>query len=170
MIVTIQEFKKIRENELKEKKIVCTSGYFDPIHPGHVSCILESKKFGDVLVVIIDGDSRCVNKKGKAFMPAKDRADIVDAIKGVDYVIIHENPQATNCSEVLAVVKPDVFTKGGDRDDKDRNNPNSGLKIEADLIESYGGRIEYGVGKEKVWSSSNYLQEWVDFINSKKTN
>jgi bifunctional ADP-heptose synthase (sugar kinase/adenylyltransferase) len=103
-------------------------------------------------------------------MPAKDRADIVDAIKGVDYVIIHENPQATNCSEVLAVVKPDVFTKGGDRDDKDRNNPNSGLKVEADLIESYGGRIEYGVGREKVWSSSNYLQEWVDFINSRGTN
>ena len=114
MIVTIQEFKKIRENELKDKNIVCTSGYFDPIHPGHVSCILESKKFGDVLVVIIDGDSRCINKKGKAFMPAKDRADIVDAINGVDYVIINENPQASNCSEVLAVVKTYVFTKGGD--------------------------------------------------------
>lgn len=167
MIIDLQQFPEIKEKELKGKKIVCTSGYFDPIHPGHISCILESKKFGDILVVILDGDTRCINKKGKAFIPAKDRAEIVDAIKGVDYVIVHENPNARDCSEVLAVVRPDVFTKGGDRDDKNRNDPNSGLKIEADLIESYGGRIEYGVGKEKIWSSSNYLQEWVDFYNSK---
>ncbi|PKN02809.1 hypothetical protein CVU76_02170 [Candidatus Dojkabacteria bacterium HGW-Dojkabacteria-1] len=169
MIVDLKEFPKIKENNLKGKTIVCTSGYFDPIHPGHISCILESKKYGDILVVALDGDTRCINKKGKPFIPATDRAEIVDAIKGVDYVIIHENPKATNCAEVLEVVKPEVFTKGGDRDDKNRNDPNSGLKIEADLIESYGGRIEYGVGKEKVWSSSNYLQEWVDFINSKNS-
>ena len=168
MVIPLQDFPKLRENKLKGKTISSTSGYFDPIHPGHASCIMESKKFGDILVVIVDGDSRCVNKKGKPFIPAVDRADIIDAIKGVDYVIIHENPNATNCAEVLEVVKPDVFCKGGDRNDKDRNDPNSGLKVEADLIESYGGRIEYGVGRDKVWSSSNYLQEWVDFINSKK--
>jgi cytidyltransferase-like protein len=167
MIVSLEEIKRLKDTQLKGKKIVCTSGYYDPIHPGHVSIWLESKKFGDVLVVIIDGDSRCINKKGKAFIPAKDRADIVDAIRGVDYVVIHENPNATNCAEVLDIIRPDVFTKGGDRNEKDRNDPNSGLKVEADLIESYGGRIEYGVGKDKVWSSSNYLQEWVDFVNSK---
>jgi len=169
MIVELKNFPEIKEKDLKGKTIVCTSGYFDPIHPGHISCIIESKKFGDVLVVVVDGDTRCINKKGKAFIPATDRAEIVNAIKGVDYVIIHENPKATNCAEVLEVVKPEVFTKGGDRDDKNRNDPNSGLKIEADLIESYGGRIEYGVGKEKIWSSSNYLQEWVDFVNSKNS-
>lgn len=167
MIISLEDFPKLKETTLKGKTIVCTSGYFDPIHPGHISCLLESKKFGDVLIVILDGDTRCINKKGKPFIPAKDRADIVDAIKGVDYVVVHENPKATNCAEVLEVIKPEVFTKGGDRNDKDRNDPNSGLKVEADLIESYGGRIEYGVGKEKVWSSSNYLQEWVDFVNSR---
>ena len=168
MILDLEQFQKLKETELKGKKIVCTSGYFDPIHPGHISCLLESKKFGDILIVIIDGDSRAINKKGKPFIPATDRAEIVDAIKGVDYVVIHENPKATNCAEVLEIIRPDVFTKGGDRNDKDRNDPNSGLKVEADLIESYGGHIEYGVGKEKVWSSSNYLQEWVDFVNSKR--
>lgn len=167
MIVELKKFPEIKDKELKGKTIVCTSGYFDPIHPGHISCLLESKKFGEIFVVIIDGDTRCVNKKGKPFIPAKDRAEIIDAIKGVDYVIIHENPKATNCTEVLEVVRPDVFTKGGDRDDNNRNDPKSGLKIEADLIESYGGRIEYGVGKEKIWSSSNYLKEWVDFVNNK---
>ncbi len=168
MVLSFDEFKKIRDSELKGKKIVCTSGYYDPIHPGHVSQLLESKKFGDIFVVIVDGDSRAINKKGKAFIPAKDRADIVDAIKGVDYVVIHENPNATNCVEALEVIRPDVFTKGGDRNDSDRHDPNSGLKYEADFIESYGGHIEYGVGKDKEWSSSNYLAEWVEFVNSKK--
>lgn len=168
MVISIQDFPKLRETELKGKTIVATSGYFDPIHPGHVSCLLESKKFGDVFIVIIDGDTRAINKKGKQFMPAIDRADVVDAIKGVDYVVIHENPNARDCSEVLEVIRPDVFTKGGDRDDKNRNDPNSGLKAEADLIESYGGHIEYGVGKDKIWNSSDYLKEWVDFINSKQ--
>lgn len=169
MIVPLEDFKKLRETELKDKKIVCTSTFCDPIHPGHVSIILESKKFGDILVVILDGDTRAITKKGKYFMPAVDRAKIVDAIKGVDYVVIHENPTATNCSEAIAIVRPDVFTKGGDRDEKNRNDPNSGLKAEADIIEGYGGRIEYGVGADKEWSSSNYLQEWVDFVNSKKS-
>ena len=169
MIIEVNQFPEIKEKELQGKKIVCTSGYFDPIHPGHVSCLLESKKFGDILVVIIDGDSRAINKKGKPFIPAKDRAEIVDGIKGVDYVVIHENPAATDCSEVLEVIRPDIFTKGGDRNDKDRNDPKSGLKVEADLIESYGGHIEYGVGADKVWSSSNYLQEWIDFVNTKES-
>ena len=169
MIINLQDFPKIRKEKLQGKTVVATSGYFDPIHPGHISCILESQKFGDVMVVIIDGDTRAINKKGKPFIPATDRAEIVDAIKGVDYVVIHEDPNATNCAEAIGIIRPDVFAKGGDRNDKDRNDPNSGLKVEADLIESYGGRIEYGVGKDKVWSSSNYLQEWVDFVNSKES-
>jgi cytidyltransferase-like protein len=168
MVVSLEEFSRLRDKELKDKKIVATSTFFDPPHPGHVSCIMESKKFGDILVVIIDGDTRAVNKKGKPFMPAVDRAQIADAIKGVDYVVIHEDPNAWNCVDAIKVVKPDVFTKGGDRNEKDRNDPNSGLKHEADLIESYGGRIEYNVGKAKVWSSSNYLKDWVDFINSRE--
>jgi cytidyltransferase-like protein len=168
MVIPLEDFNKLKETKFKGKTIVCASGYFDPIHPGHVSYLLESKKYGEIFVVIVDGDSRAINKKGKPFMPAIDRADIVDAIKGVDYVIIHENPKATNCSEVIAIIKPDVFTKGGDRNNKDRNDKNSGLKAEADIIEGYGGRIEYGVGKDKVWSSSNYLQEWVEFFSREK--
>lgn len=167
MIIDLDKYQEIKKANFPDKKVVCTSGYFDPIHPGHISCLLESKKFGDVLVVIIDGDSRAINKKGKPFIPAKDRAEIVDAIRGVDYVVVHENPAATDCSEVLEIIRPDVFTKGGDRNDKDRNDPKSGLKVEADLIESYGGHIEYSVGADKVWSSSNYLAEWVEFANSK---
>ena len=90
MVIPLEDFPKLREEKLKGKTIVATSTFMDPPHPGHVSCIMESKKFGDILVVIIDGDTRARNKKGKEVMPAVDRADIADAIKGVDYVVIHD--------------------------------------------------------------------------------
>jgi len=161
MVITLEEFSKLRENKLKNKKIVCTSGFFDPMHPGHASCIAESKKFGDILVVIIDGDERAVTKKGKSFMPEMDRARVVDYIKGVDYVVIYNSTEKNDCVEAVEAIKPHVFTKGGDRD-ASKNVP------EFDVVEKYGGRVEFNVGDPKMWSSSNYLQEWVDFVNENK--
>ncbi|MGI6444061.1 MAG: adenylyltransferase/cytidyltransferase family protein [Candidatus Dojkabacteria bacterium] len=161
MIIPLEDFPKLREEKLKGKKIVAASGFFDPIHPGHVSYIMESKKFGDVLVVIIDGDQRAVTKKGKAFMAELDRARIVDGIKGVDYVVIYNHPTKNDCIEAVDIIKPDVFTKGGDRAARE-DIP------EYDTIEKNSGRIEFNVGDPKYWSSSNYLQEWVDFVNSKQ--
>jgi glycerol-3-phosphate cytidylyltransferase len=160
MVIPLKDFPKIREEKLEGKKIVCTSGYFDPLHPGHASCITESKKFGDILVVIINGDKQCITKKGKPFMPAIDRARVVDYLKGVDYVVIYDHPSKLDSVEPIEIIKPDVFTKGGDRDSS-KNVP------EFDLIESYGGRVQFNVGDPKMWSSSNYLQEWEDFVKTK---
>lgn len=165
MIIPIDEFPKLREEKLKGKTIVSTSGFFDPLHPGHTSCIVESKTLGDVLVVVVNGDQICKTKKGKPFMPEMDRAQIVNDLKGVDYVVIYDHPTEYSVLGALKIIKPDVFAKGGDRNEKDRNTPNSPLKLEADFIESYGGRIEYNVGKLKEWSSSNYLEEWVNHVN-----
>lgn len=161
MIIPLEDFPKLRDEKLKGKKIVCTSGFYDPIHPGHVSCLMESKKFGDVLVVIVDGDQRAVTKKGKPFMAELDRARIVDGIKGVDYVVIYNSTTRNDCVEAVDIIKPDVFTKGGDRTARE-NIP------EYDTIEKNGGMIEFNVGDPKYWSSSNYLQEWVDFVNSQQ--
>ncbi len=160
MIISIAEFQKFKEENFPDKKIVATSGFFDPIHPGHISCIRESKKFGDILVVIVNGDNQCITKKGKPFIPAKDRAYIVDSLKDVDYVVIYDHESKYDCCEALEAIKPDVFTKGGDRD--------SSKKVpEAEIVESYGGVVQYNVGDPKVWSSSNYLEEWVNFCKSK---
>lgn len=161
MIISLEDFPKLREEKLRGKKIVCTSGFFDPIHPGHISCITESKKFGDILVVVLNGDNQCITKKGKPFMPAKDRAYVIDNLKEVDYVVIYDHLSKYDCSEAIEIIKPDVFTKGGDRD--------TAKKVpEVETVEGSGGRVEYNVGDPKVWSSSNYLQEWVDFVNSQK--
>ncbi|MCD4811760.1 adenylyltransferase/cytidyltransferase family protein [bacterium] len=161
MVIPLKDFPKLRKEKLQGKTIVATSGFFDPLHPGHTSIIVESKKFGDVLVVVLDGDTRAITKNGKPFMPAMDRAKIIDTIKGVDYVVIHEHLTATHCVEAIEIIKPDVFTKGGDRD---------GSKVvpEFEVVERSGGRVEFNVGDPKMWSSSNYLQEWVDFVNSRE--
>ncbi|MDD4381867.1 MAG: adenylyltransferase/cytidyltransferase family protein [Candidatus Dojkabacteria bacterium] len=163
MVISIEEFVKLKDTQLKEKKIVCTSGFFDPIHPGHVSIIMESKKYGDILVVVVDGDKRAITKKGKGFMPALDRARIVDAIKGVDYVVIYDNPTVNDCIEAMDAIKPDIMTKGGDRA-QPKDIP------EYDTVVKNGGEIVFNVGDPKVWSSSNYLEEWYQFKKSKESN
>ena len=156
MIISLNDFQKLKDTKLKDKTIVETSGFFDPIHPGHISCIRESKRFGDILVVIVNGDNQCITKKGKPFIPAKDRAYIVDSIKDVDYVVIYDHKTKYDCCEALEIIRPNVFTKGGDRD--------TSKKVpEAEIVEKYGGTVEYNVGDAKVWSSSDFLKEWVDF-------
>lgn len=168
MVIPIEEFAELREKKLKGKKIVATCGFFDPMHPGHASIITESKKYGDVLVVILNGDQQCITKKGKAFMPATDRADIIDNFKGVDYVVMYDHPTEYSSLGAIEVIRPDVLTKGGDRNPDDANNPESPLYKEMKFIESYGGRVEFGVGKDKVWSSSDYLEEWYQFRKSEE--
>lgn len=155
MVIDYKEFEKTRNN-IGNKTIVCTSGFFDPIHPGHISCIRESKKFGDILVVVLNGNNQCITKKGKPFIPAKDRAYIIDNLRDVDYVVTYDHPTKYDSCEALEIVKPHVFTKGGDRDEAKK-------VPEVEVVEKHGGRVEYNVGNPKVWSSSNYLEEWYQF-------
>jgi len=54
-------------------KIVCVSGYFDPIHVGHLEYFKKSKKIGNKLMVIVNNDQQAILKKGKPFMPVDER-------------------------------------------------------------------------------------------------
>ncbi|MFA7216712.1 MAG: adenylyltransferase/cytidyltransferase family protein [Candidatus Paceibacterota bacterium] len=156
-IISFEDFEKIR-NTLG--KIVCTSGGYDPIHPGHVSCINESKQYGDVLVVIVNGDSFLKNKKGKPFMDLETRCHIVSHIKEVDFVIPFEIEDDQTVSEALKKLKPHVFTKGGDRIDK-HSIP------EWDVCKEHKIKIISEVGHKKLWSSSDFLHEWGEFWKEK---
>jgi len=149
-IVSFDEFAKLRS---KLGKIVATSGGFDPIHPGHISCIIESKKNGDTLVVIVNGDSFLTAKKGRPFQSLEDRCLIVSGIVGVDYVIPFEIKGDQTVIKALENIKPDVFTKGGDRVDE--------LTIpEWDVCQKNNIKIITGVGEDKKWSSSWFLSAW----------
>ena len=64
-------------------KIIINSGYFDPLHIGHLECMELSKKLGDKLVIILNNDEQVKLKKGKPFMPENERKRIVESLKPV---------------------------------------------------------------------------------------
>jgi cytidyltransferase-like protein len=149
-IVSFDEFEKLRP---KLGKIVVTSGGFDPIHPGHISCIIQSKKYGDTLVVIVNGDAFLTAKKGRPFQNLETRSLIVSGITGVDYVIPFEIDNDQSVSKALEALKPNVFTKGGDRADK-------ASLPEWETCKKHNIEIVFGVGADKKWSSSWFLNRW----------
>lgn len=151
-IVSFEEFKKLRP---KLGKVVVTSGGYDPIHPGHISCIIESKKYGDTLVVIVNGDAFLTAKKGKPFQNLETRSLIVSGIAGVDYVIPFEIKNDQTVNKALESLQPDVFTKGGDRVD-------ASTIPEWETCQKYNIEVVTGVGLPKKWSSSWFLKEWGD--------
>ena len=153
-IVSITEFNKLN---IPKDEIVVTSGGFDPIHPGHISSIIDSKRFGTVLAVIVNGDWFLTNKKGKPFQDLETRCMIVAGIREVDYVIPFEIENDTTVSKALEEIKPGTFTKGGDRD-KPENIAEWNTCYTNNII------VEMGVGLDKEWSSSDFLKDWEDFL------
>jgi cytidyltransferase-like protein len=149
-IVSFDEFESLRP---KLGKIVATSGGFDPIHPGHISCLIESKQYGDTLVVIVNGDAFLTAKKGRPFQNLETRSLIVSGIIGVDYVIPFEIANDQTVVKALEAIKPNVFTKGGDRVDK-------ASLPEWDICHKHDIEIIFGVGEDKQWSSSWFLNQW----------
>ncbi len=149
-IVSLDEFEELRP---KLGKIVATSGGFDPIHPGHISCIIDSKKYGDTLVVIVNGDAFLTAKKGHPFQDLQTRSLIVSGIVGVDYVIPFEIEDDQTVSRALEAIKPNIFTKGGDRKDKES-------LPEWETCQKNNIEVVFNVGEKKKWSSSWFLNRW----------
>lgn len=158
-IVTFEEFANIRKTT-NLGTVVATSGGFDPIHPGHLTCIIESKQHGDTLAVIVNGDWFLKNKKGKPFMNLDTRCRIVSCIREVDFVIPFEIEGDTTVCEALDQLKPHIFTKGGDRTDYS-NIP------EWEICKKHHIKLIPKVGLDKSWSSSNFLEAWGDYFKYK---
>lgn len=126
------------------------------MHPGHASCIVESKKLGDTLVVVVNGDAFLKAKKGKPFMNLSTRCQIVACVRGVDYVVPFEIDGDQTVCKALERIRPHFFTKGGDRTDY-TNIP------EWKVCQDMGTIIVPKVGLPKWWSSSDFLREWSEF-------
>ena len=126
-------------------RTVAISGYFDPIHVGHLEYIIEAKKLGDKLIVIVNNNHQCFLKKGKPFMDENDRVTIVSSIKYVDEVFLSIDKDKTVCKS-LEKIKPTIFANGGDR--KNYEIP------ESVICNKYNIEIIDGLG-EKIRSSSD---------------
>ena len=126
-------------------KIVAVSGYFDPIHVGHLEYLKLSKQLGDKLVVIVNNNYQCVLKKGKPFMDEKDRVEIVKSLKMVDEVFLSIDTDKSVCAS-LEAIKPDIFANGGDRSTDE--------VPESIICKKYNIQMSDGLG-DKIRSSSD---------------
>ena len=125
-------------------KIVAVSGYFDPIHIGHLEYLEKSKSLGDYLFVIVNSDLQAKLKKGKPFMPEAERLKIIRSLSCVDSAIISVDKDRT-VRETLKIVRPDIFTNGGDQ--------NNNTIPEIEVCNDMGIELVDGLG-DKIQSSS----------------
>ena len=136
-------------------KTVIVSGGFDPLHSGHIAYLQAARDLGDYLVVGVNSDAWLICKKGRAFMPLKERMAVVNALGCVGEVMSFDDRDGTALSLIEAVKAkyPDneiVFANGGDR--TAGNIPE---------MAAAGVEFAFGVGGESKLNSSLWiLQEW----------
>jgi D-beta-D-heptose 7-phosphate kinase/D-beta-D-heptose 1-phosphate adenosyltransferase len=151
---TVENLRK--HADLCNERLVVTSGGFDPMHVGHLRCLIESAEFVSKiggrtrLAVIVNGDGFLLRKKGYAFMPEAERLEIIAGVKGVDYVVPWDDGGQT-VTGAVEVLKPFAFTKGGDRNA-------AGVVPEFELCERIGCNVIFGVGGGKIQSSSDLVR------------
>ena len=116
------------------KTVVTTNGCFDILHVGHVRYLEKTKTFGDYLIVLLNSDKSVKSIKGpsRPINNEMDRAEILSALKCVDYVVLFDEDSPRN---LLDEMKPDVYTKGADYTME--------TLPEADIMKKNGTRVEF---------------------------
>jgi len=142
---------------MSDKKIIAISGGADPLHIGHVRMINDAAKYGKV-VFILNSDEWLRRKKGYVFMPWKERAELLNSFTNIHDVVPVDDHEGTVC-EAIRRIAPHYFGNGGDR--TDQNTP------ERSLCEQLGVELVWGLGGDKVQSSSELVDTVVDCIIKK---
>jgi D-glycero-beta-D-manno-heptose 1-phosphate adenylyltransferase len=103
----------LAEHKRTGAKIVFANGCFDTLHVGHVRYLEGARREGDILVVGVNSDSSVCHLKGpgRPILPETARADLVAALRAVDYVVLFSEP---NVEALLDFLRPDVHAKGTD--------------------------------------------------------
>jgi rfaE bifunctional protein nucleotidyltransferase chain/domain len=130
------------------ERVALCNGVFDLIHVGHVRYLEAAKVMADRLVVAVNSDrSTHLNRgAGRPVVPAEERAEVLAALRAVDWVVIFDEPTA---AAVIAALKPDLQVKGTDY------TPDS--VPERGAVEAIGGRVVIA-GDPKDHSVTEILQ------------
>jgi len=129
------------------RTIAFANGAFDLLHVGHVRYLQAASREADRLVVAINSDASVRGLKG-ADRPAMDeaaRAELVAALRGVDYVVVFDDPDV---GRLLRLLKPDVHCKGTDY--------TADTVPEREVVAAYGGRVAI-VGDPKDHSTRDLI-------------
>lgn len=126
--------------------IAFANGCFDLLHVGHVRYIQAAAQEADRLIVAVNDDTTAAAKgPGRPILPAGARAELVAALRGVDYVVLFGEPTV---APLLTLLRPDVHCKGTDY--------TIDTVPERDTVRAYGGRIAI-VGDPKDHSTRDLL-------------
>lgn len=138
-------------------KIVLVTGGFDPLHSGHIAYFQAARALGDKLVVGVNTDAWLTRKKGRPFMPVKERVDVIQSLRMVDHCVLYDDSDGSSKEAIRNVraMYPDadiIFANGGDR--THLNIPE--MDVKDDRL-----TFVFGVGGvDKANSSSWILEEW----------
>jgi rfaE bifunctional protein nucleotidyltransferase chain/domain len=137
----------VRDAHAAGRTVAFANGCFDILHVGHVRYLESAAREGDLLVVAINDDDsvRTLKGQGRPILAAADRAELVAALRCVDFVVIFPEPTVTPLLEAL---HPDVHCKGTDY--------TVDTVPERETVKAYGGRIAI-VGDPKDHSTRDLL-------------
>jgi D-beta-D-heptose 7-phosphate kinase/D-beta-D-heptose 1-phosphate adenosyltransferase len=143
---------------VKIKTLVIASGYFNPVHKGHIDYLTQSKELGDKLFVIVNNDQQREMKGSKEFMNEDERKLVIETLKPVDWAVVSidkDNRQVDKSIEMIHMLYKDefknfIFTNGGDQTEQ---------TIAEDVIcRKLGIKMVFGLG-DKIQSSSWLLKK-----------
>jgi rfaE bifunctional protein nucleotidyltransferase chain/domain len=139
--------RRIEEERAGGRTVAFANGCFDLLHVGHIRYLESAAEEADILVVAINDDDsvRTLKGEGRPILSASDRAELVAALRCVDYVVIFAEP---NVGPLLAALRPDVHCKGTDYTVES--------VPERDIVAGYGGRTAI-VGDPKDHSTRDLL-------------
>ena len=131
-----------------KKKLVIVSGYFNPLHKGHIEYFHLAKQNGERLLVIVNNDNQRILKESKAFMNEEERKLIINELKIVDYVLLSID-QDRSVSKSLELVHSKyskeydlIFANGGDQSSQAIPEKEICQKLNIDLIDIMGDKIQ----------------------------
>ena len=131
------------------KRIVLANGCFDFFHVGHIRYLAGAKALGDCLIVGINSDEQVRKLKGenRPLIPENERAEIISALRFVDYVTIFTEPTV---EELIRTLRPDIHAKGTDY--------TVDSVPERETVREYGGQTAI-VGDPKDHSSTELIRK-----------
>ena len=141
-------------------KIAIVSGYFNPIHIGHLRMIQAAGELAPHVIVIVNNDKQQLLKKGRILMTEDDRLAIVAELRSVDEAFVAVDTDATVVASLRRVreLHPEaelLFCNGGDR-----SHAEDVPSAETHLTDEIGLKMVYGVGGEhKADSSTRIIEE-----------
>jgi cytidyltransferase-like protein len=140
-----------------KRTAVIVSGYFNPVHKGHIELFENAKSLGDVLIVIVNSDHQRELKGSRKFMDENERLKVIETLKPVDFAVISVDEDKTQCktiAEIFAMFGKHfniIFANGGDQ-------TNTSIP-EAEICEALNVKLVDGLGK-KIQSSSWLLKQF----------